>query len=57
MLGYGTLSVVNSVVNSVWHSRFKQSQRSQFEDILVTAIATVNSLHKLIVIWMRDDLE
>ena len=38
LLGYGTLSLANSV----WHLRFKQSQRFQFEDILVAAIATLS---------------
>ncbi|MGL5834222.1 MAG: hypothetical protein ACRC1Z_13450, partial [Waterburya sp.] len=37
-LGYGALSMVNSI----WYLRFNQSQRFQFEDVLVASIATLS---------------
>lgn len=38
VLGYGVLSMVNSI----WYLRFNQSQRFQFEDVLVVSIATLS---------------
>lgn len=38
VLGYGTLSLVNSI----WHLRCNQSHRFQFADVLVASIATLS---------------